>query len=172
MSSRVVQGNHARNRSGRLSHNRSAQSYARHEVGLGEGRPGRSVPGLDQELVGSAVREALHGVGLLPRSRACRSCSRTPGGRRPRSGSPGHVAPGELGPTRRRPSRRPGPRRCPDGAAEHGSRRRPTTRSRRPGPDQEAVGHAVGEVGDLEGGALLVERVGPVEPSAIFSATA
>ena len=33
-----------------------------------------------------------------------------------------------------------------------------------PGLDQEAVGHAVGEVGDLEGGALLVERVGPVRP--------
>ena len=33
-----------------------------------------------------------------------------------------------------------------------------------PGLDQEAVGHAVGEVGDPVGGALRIQRVGPVGP--------
>ena len=54
----------------------------------------------------------------------------------------------------------------PDGARGGGGAQ-VAVGGRRPGPvdpglDQEAVGNAVGEVGDLEGGALLVERVGPV----------
>ena len=56
----------------------------------------------------------------------------------------------------------------PDGARGGGGAQ-VAVGGRRPGPvdpglDQEAVGNAVGEVGDLEGGALLVERVGPVRP--------
>lgn len=65
MSSRVVQKNHARNRCGRISHNRRAQSSTRHQVQIREGRPRRAVPGLDEEPVGLAVGQARHGVGLL-----------------------------------------------------------------------------------------------------------
>ncbi len=54
----------------------------------------------------------------------------------------------------------------PDGARRGGGAQ-VAVGGRRPGAvdprlDQEAVGDAVGEVGDLVGGALLVQRVGPV----------
>ena len=72
------------------------------------------------------------------------------------------MAPGELDGPVAGLRRDPGP----DGARRRGGAQ-VAVGGRGPGPvdpglDQEAVGHAVGEVGDLEGGALLVERVGPV----------
>ena len=135
---------------------------ARHEVGVGEGRPGRSVPGLDQEAAGRAVREALHGVGLLGAvERVGLVAGPLADGDRV-AGRPGHVAPGELD----RPVAGLRGDLGPDGARRRGGAQ-VAVGGRGPGPvdpglDQEAVGHAVGEVGDLEGGALLVERVGPV----------